>query len=59
MKFTILLESEDDSSAPLLVAEIERTGPLNAAGLHPMRVEIRRGFAPGSQRNLQGWRILS
>ena len=33
MKFTILLESEDDSSAPLLVAEIERTGPLNAATL--------------------------
>lgn len=31
MKFTIMINSEDDSSAPLLVAQIERTGPLNAA----------------------------
>ena len=33
MKFTILINSEDDSSAPLMVAKIERTGPLNAATL--------------------------
>jgi hypothetical protein len=33
MKFTILINSEDDSSAPLMVAQIERTGPLNAATL--------------------------
>ena len=33
MKFTILLKSEDDSSAPLMVSQIERTGPLNAATL--------------------------
>jgi hypothetical protein len=28
MKFTILLKSEDDSSAPLIVSQIERTGVL-------------------------------
>jgi hypothetical protein len=33
MKFTILLQSEGDSSAPLTVSQIERTGPLNAATL--------------------------
>ena len=33
MKFTILLKSEDDSSAPLMLSQIERTGPLNAATL--------------------------
>jgi hypothetical protein len=33
MKFTILLKSEDDSSAPLMVCQIEGTGPLNAATL--------------------------
>ena len=33
MKFTILLQSEDDSSAPLMVSQIERTGPLTAAAL--------------------------
>ncbi len=33
MKFTILLQSEGDSSAPLMVYQIERTGPLNAATL--------------------------
>ncbi len=31
MKFTVLIHSEDDSSAPSMVAQIERTGPLNAA----------------------------
>ena len=33
MKFTIFLKNEDDSSAPLIVSQIERTGPLNAATL--------------------------
>lgn len=33
MKFTILLKSEDDSSPPLMVSQIERTGPMNAANL--------------------------
>jgi hypothetical protein len=33
MKFTILLQSEGDSSAPLTVSQIERTGPLTAATL--------------------------
>ena len=33
MKFTILLKNVDDSSAPLIVSQIERTGPLNAATL--------------------------
>jgi len=33
MKFTILLKCEEDSSAPLIVSQIERTGPLNAATL--------------------------
>ena len=31
MKFTILINSKDDSSAPLAVAQIVRTGPLTAA----------------------------
>lgn len=31
MKLTVLINSEDDSSAPLMVAQIERTGPLNVA----------------------------
>ena len=30
MKFTILLESEDGSSTPVMIANIERKGPLNA-----------------------------
>ncbi len=33
MKFTILLRSEDDSIAPLIVSKIVRTGPLKAATL--------------------------
>jgi hypothetical protein len=33
MKFTILISSEDDSSTPMVVAQIERAGPLNAATL--------------------------
>ena len=33
MKFTILLKIEDDSSAPLMVSQIERMDPLNAATL--------------------------
>ena len=33
MKFTILLNSEDDSTTPLIVSQIERTGPLQAATL--------------------------
>ena len=33
MKFTLLLKNEDDSSTPLIVSEIERTGPLTAATL--------------------------
>ena len=33
MKFTILLKSEDDSTVPLIVSQIERTGPLKAATL--------------------------
>lgn len=33
MKFTILLKNEDDETAPLIVSQIERTGPLQAATL--------------------------
>lgn len=33
MKFTILLKSEDDSTMPLIMTQIERTGPLKAATL--------------------------
>lgn len=33
MKFTLLLKNENDSSEPVIVSEIERTGPLNAASL--------------------------
>jgi hypothetical protein len=33
MKFTLLLKDENASSEPLIVSEIERTGPLNAASL--------------------------
>jgi len=33
MKFTILLKSEEGSSAPLMVSQIEWTVPLNAATL--------------------------
>jgi hypothetical protein len=33
MKFTLLLKGEGDSTAPLAVSQIERTGPLRAATL--------------------------
>ena len=33
MKFTILLENEDGSSAPVTLSQIERQGPLSAASL--------------------------
>ena len=33
MKFTILLQCEGDSSTPLTISQIERTGPLNTATL--------------------------
>jgi hypothetical protein len=33
MKFTILVKREEDAAAPLMVSEIERTGPLRAASL--------------------------
>lgn len=33
MKLTILLESEDGPSAPVMLSNIERKGPLNAANL--------------------------
>ena len=45
MKFTILLKSEDDSSAPLMVSQIERTGPLNAATLGLTLAESKRLLA--------------
>ena len=35
MKFTLLLKNENDSSEPVIVSEIERTGPLNAANAEP------------------------
>ena len=42
MKFTILLKSEDDSTAPLMVSQIERTGPLQAATLGLTITESKR-----------------
>jgi hypothetical protein len=45
MKFTILLKSEDDSSAPLMVSQIERKGPLNAATLGLTLAESKRLLA--------------
>ena len=45
MKFTILLQSEGGSSAPLMVSQIERTGPLNAATLGLTLAESKRLLA--------------
>ena len=45
MKFTILLKSEDDSTAPLIVSKIERTGPLKAVTLGLTLAESKRLLA--------------
>jgi len=45
MKFTILLNSEDDSTAPLMVSQIEWTGPLQAATLGLTLAESKRLLA--------------
>ena len=45
MKFTIMLKSEDDSTAPLIVSKIERTGPLKAATLGLTLAESKRLLA--------------
>ena len=45
MKFTILLNSEDDSTAPLMVSQIKGTGPLQAVALGLTLAESKRILA--------------
>ena len=42
MIFTLLLKNEDNSTLPLMVSEIERTGPLTAATLGLTLAESKR-----------------
>ncbi len=51
MKFTILISSEDDSSVPFMVAQIERTGTLSAASLGLTLAESK-GLLANVQREL-------
>jgi hypothetical protein len=49
MKFTILLKHEDNSTTPLTVSQIERTGPLNAATLGLTLAESQQVLAKVQQ----------
>ncbi len=42
MKFTILLKKEDDTTVPLMVTLIERSGPLQASALGLTLSESKR-----------------